>query len=451
MARTSGQSTDTPAGSFTHRPSGTRFVVEAGAVRSGGLVRGLPFFVGSGTAGRSFLTGHDGFLFLAPVTWYAQQRRWDVSPGYQQARDHLWTRPIEPNCLFCHSTRPQPIFGTQNRYADPPFLEGGIGCERCHGPGSAHVGGGPIVNPAKLAGPARSSICAQCHLAGKARINRPGKELAMYRPGERFSDYVSVFVASARGGRLRVTSHVEKLSQSACRDAASGPIECGACHQVHGDSAERASLVQRTCLECHSARLDPAHAARPSCAACHMPRVKASDANHGVFTDHSIPRVARPQVEEPRAPVLVPSEGFTSDDRMLGLAYAEVALESGEPFHRREALRLLRRALPEAAGDWNLLTRLAFLEEPDAALALYERSLAVRPRQPVALVNAGALHAARGNLPRAMEYWLRALSMNPGLSEASRNLATALRAAGRGDEAQRVLREAARFDPEVGR
>ncbi|MBL8234661.1 MAG: tetratricopeptide repeat protein, partial [Bryobacterales bacterium] len=99
--------------------------------------------------------------------------------------------------------------------------------------------------------------------------------------------------------------------------------------------------------------------------------------------------------------------------------------------------------------DWNLLTRLAYLEEPERALALYERSLKLRPQQPVALVNAGTILARQGRLAQAMEYWRRALAMNPGLTEASRNLAMALRAAGRRDEADQVLRNAKWFAPGV--
>lgn len=445
MSRTNGTLTQPlPAASFTARSTGLRFTIGGHQVRFGDATYPLRYFIGSGAAGISFLFQHDGFLFLAPLTYYTQSRQWDMSPGYQNARENLWNRPIEPNCLFCHATRPQPIYATQNRYADPPFLEPGIGCERCHGPGSDHATGiGPIVNPASLPPAQRDSICAQCHLTGKARIDKPGKELAMFRPGNNLSDFVSVFVDSdAAAVRLRVTSHGEKLAYSACRRKSGDALWCGSCHNIHGTVS-----VRLKCLECHEGKLPSPHAALPDCAGCHMPRTKAADANHGVFTDHSIPRRIRPPgVSKKRD--LVPFPGFSSDDRMLGLAYAEAALESNETSHRHEALRLLRQALPHYPADWNLLTRLAYLEAPGKALPLYQRSLAIRPHQPVALVNAGVILAQSGNLPLAMEYWRKALSMNPGLSEASRNLATALRATGRGEEANQVLGRAAPFSTE---
>jgi len=39
-----------------------------------------------------------------------------------------------------------------------------------------------MVNPAKLDAARRDSICEQCHLAGEARVEKPGKQLAVFRP-----------------------------------------------------------------------------------------------------------------------------------------------------------------------------------------------------------------------------------------------------------------------------
>ncbi|MBL8214792.1 MAG: tetratricopeptide repeat protein [Bryobacterales bacterium] len=453
MAQSSGTlTTDLPPGEVNHKPSHTRYRIEGRAVHFSSESRPLRYFIGSLAQGRSFLFESAGFLFLAPVTWYAERARWDMSPGFEQARLNLWNRPIEPNCLFCHSTRPQPIYGTQNRYADPPFAEAGIGCERCHGPGSDHAATrAPIVHPGKLAPAERDAICAQCHLTGLARIDRPGQQLAMYRPGLRLDTFVSVFVAANPQG-LRVTSHGETLAYSACRKSAGEKLWCGSCHDAHRvpAPADRQAWFRVRCLQCHAAKLPPEHAARAACIDCHMPRSQASDGNHGVFTDHTIPKTRPAKPAQPtRDRTLIPFPGFASDNRMLGLAYAEAALESNDTTQRRSALQLLRAALPSNPSDWNLLTRLAYLEEPATALPLYERSLQIKPQQPAALTNAGALHARQGDLPKAIEYWRRALAMNPGLTEASRNLATALEASGDTAAAREVLRQATLFAPGV--
>ena len=40
------------------------------------------FALGSGTRGVTFLIERGGFLFQSPIAWFAQERRWDISPGY---------------------------------------------------------------------------------------------------------------------------------------------------------------------------------------------------------------------------------------------------------------------------------------------------------------------------------------------------------------------------------
>jgi len=82
MARSSGNvDALLTAGEVRHRASGTRFVIDRQAVRFGAEARPLRYFLGSGAAGRSFLTERNGFLFLTPLTWYAATGHWDMSPG----------------------------------------------------------------------------------------------------------------------------------------------------------------------------------------------------------------------------------------------------------------------------------------------------------------------------------------------------------------------------------
>ena len=122
--------------------------------------RQLEYFVGSGAAARSYLLNVDGFLYEAPVAYYSKPASWNSAPGYAGFDYPYLTRPIQLGCLQCHSSMVQQIPGTQNRYQSPPFREGGVACERCHGPGSDHIATGkPMVNPAKLPAPERDSIC----------------------------------------------------------------------------------------------------------------------------------------------------------------------------------------------------------------------------------------------------------------------------------------------------
>ena len=138
MARSSGrvESLMAPA-SFT--AAGHRYrIADKRLLFDGGSVS-FDYFIGSNAAGRSYVHEREGYLFDLPVTWYTRRQAWDASPGYEKDTEIRLARPIEPSCLLCHSSRVRPVLGTQNRYGNPPFLENGVGCERCHGPGSDHA------------------------------------------------------------------------------------------------------------------------------------------------------------------------------------------------------------------------------------------------------------------------------------------------------------------------
>ncbi len=459
MAQSSGPVESLPPGMFRHDASGIEYHISGRSIafeRPRGIrgQREVQYYIGSGAAGRSYLFQQDGYLFQAPVTWYAQSRAWDISPGQEQDRRMRWTRPIETNCLYCHASRPRAIYGSQNCYDSPPFAEGGVACERCHGPAELHVkSGGPIVNPAKLPATERDDVCAQCHLTGEARINLTGKQLALYQPGATLGDYVSFFVYENIGRGLKATSHVEKLAGSRCKRQSGDRLWCGTCHNPHGtpSAAARASWYRQKCLGCHEA----GECTRgEDCVGCHMPRARVVGGGHGVLTDHSIPRRASEKAPARSTPGrrLVAWPGSASDARLLGLAYAEVALETGDPFHEKEAFRLLREALPSHSADSDLLTRLAWLYqkrgESERAAALYEAALKVDRNRTVAKVNLGTIYARAGHLQDAIELWHAALRDNPGLTEAAMNLAAAWRALRQEGKATAVLRELMRYDPE---
>ena len=59
-----------------------------------------------------------------------------------------------------------------------------------------------MINPAKLPPDRRDSICSQCHLSGDVRVMRPGANWQSFRPGDRLSDSVTVFVRS--GGSIPI-------------------------------------------------------------------------------------------------------------------------------------------------------------------------------------------------------------------------------------------------------
>lgn len=460
-------------GAFEHSPSGMRYRVyqkdgkaflnyqrmDESGVRG---TQELPFFVGSGRRGRSYLFSIDGFLYQSPASFYSQKNRWDMSPGYESSREMPFNRAITTSCLTCHASQIRAIKGTENRYDAMPFAQAGIGCERCHGPGSEHIKGkGPMINPGKLEAARRDSVCAQCHLSGEARINQPGKNAGMFRPGDLLSDYVLDYIYE--GGfnyAYKAISHVEALAQSRCKLAAGDRMSCLSCHDPHAlpPAEEKVAYFREKCLACHlqqkiSVDLKRHFDTQPDCRVCHMPAMPGLSIGHTTLTDHRILR--KPVIgESPIGPTarLIQFAAKQSDSRGLGLAYAELAARAGQPFYAAEAMRLLTAALPTCAKDAEVLTRLAYLHqmkgESEQAAALYESALQNDPHQTAAAVNLGVLYGQGGRLDRAIELWRQALATNPGLSEASINLAMALLARGDKPAAREALVRALRFDPD---
>jgi hypothetical protein len=407
MAQSSGPVESVPRGEFTasgqhYRVTANRLVFDQGSAP-------FDYFIGSGSHGHSYLFAREGYLFELPVTWYARTGTWDASPGYEHYSEPRLDRPVDTTCLWCHASQVRFVRGTQNRYADPPFADNGVGCERCHGPGSDHVRNpaARMVNPAALDAERRDSVCAQCHLTGVSRVTRAGRSFADFRPGDRLADYTTYFVWDAQNPDLKVASHVERLAASRCKTASGDALWCGTCHEPHTG----ANRTQTACLSCHA----QAHHADENCASCHMPKSAASDAGHGVFTDHSIPRrpgVARKTGTPRRLTVFLGA----ADDRALGIAKAEIG-DAG-------ARELLLKAQP---ADTEVRLRLAALErDPARAAALYESVLTSEPANTTALVNLGALDGQAGRTREAAALWQRALETNPALEGAALNLSRVL-------------------------
>ena len=431
MANSSGlvQSATEPTGGFFHAASGTLYGIVRSADRLviewNGHRKPLDFYIGSGRMGRSYGFAVDAYLYQAPVGYYANRRIWDIAPGYENDRQPDFNRPITAECLFCHTSGASIIPKTVNRVADLSALHG-ISCERCHGDASVHVShpqAGNVVNPNKLPFAERDSVCEQCHLAGEARIAQPGREIADFRPGQRLSSYVAVFVAPERPPGIRVNSHVEALAASRCRRVSGQKLWCGSCHDPHGAPAD----YREMCLGCHAARAcpklgsGPNHDA-PNCIACHMPKSRAYDGGHTVFTDHAIPR--RPANDAPKKVVPASLESYfpaytNSFDasRNLGIAWALVAESYRNPRLFERAWPLLRAAASRQPRDPTLYAKVAEALESASKISeaekAYRLSLDQEPGQVEVLLRLAALLERAGNVAEAVALRDRATAILP--------------------------------------
>jgi hypothetical protein len=461
--------------SFVHQSSGFRYQVSIGAfgfekpaTGTSGSKR-LAYAVGSGERAISYLIADDGFLFEAPIAYYMRSKVWGLAPGYERYSYPFLTRPIAPGCLACHASGLQADSGTLNRYGSPAFLEGGVGCERCHGNGERHIakmnsgnlaGGLEIVNPVRLPPANRDSICAQCHLSGDVRVMRSGADWQTFQPGARLSDSQTVFVRSGKPAGVTVTGHVENLASSACKRASGDKLWCGSCHDPHKvpGQAEAASWFRKQCLSCHAEKgcseTKQARAkANDNCITCHMPKSAATDAEHVVFTDHSIPRrpqgAARPRADAPGAELVAFDGRPSARDIALGYAFAALG-QNGEAYKGR-ARSLLEKAAAETPEDVDVLVSLAEIyrngDQGEAARSLYTRVLALDPGQLTALAGLGAIAMERSQYAEAIRLWNAALAKNSGLELVRLNLSLAQWKTGDRAGAEANLRKTLEINP----
>ena len=280
----------------------------------------IRWIVGTDVNGVSALIQHDNYIFEAPLSYYRETGAWGLSPGYERG-DLAFNRTVAPGCIFCHSGRPQPVPNTIGEYKTPAFTELSVGCENCHGPGSAHVqamgmgdsypkGKDPtIVNPGGIAPAMANDICMSCHQTGDIRLYQPGKDYLDFRPGQPLDRVMAILMLPPTRDNPPREDHVEhyySMILSKCyRASAILPSEkqmrCITCHDPHVQptSEEAPAYFNGKCLTCHTAqsckaptqlRAKTASATSPAdnCIGCHMQKRQGIAISHTSITNHRI-------------------------------------------------------------------------------------------------------------------------------------------------------------------
>jgi predicted CXXCH cytochrome family protein len=438
---------------FCHAPSGRhyevfrrdghifqrRYELDSQGNQANAFEQEATYAIGSGNHARSFLhRSSSGELTELPVTWYTQEGRWGMSPGYDNPTPPDFTRLADESCLFCHNGYPA---------ADGSLAEG-IDCQRCHGPGSRHVqlasgGKAPkqeirsaIVNPARLSLELQMDVCMQCHLETTSAelpgmIRRFEREPYSFRPGEKLGAYMVHFDQPAAAGRqdkFEIVSQAYRLRQSMCFRKSQGRLTCTGCHDPHHAPRGEAAVAQyrSRCLACHASVAGASHAnaSEADCVSCHMPRRRTEDAVHVVMTDHLISRnrpvqdVNKPLAERNesyRGPLVVYyPEDLADKDRAVYLGVASITSST----YRRDGISLLEHAV--------------------------QRGI---PAKAMAVLGEGYL--ADGSVQQAIDALSQAVAKDPSLRKARYHLGQALEAAGRMHEARSeyvtAIRTAAQF------
>ncbi|MDE3157384.1 MAG: cytochrome C [Acidobacteriota bacterium] len=248
--------------------------------------------------------------FPLPAQWDVTHKIWRpymVAPGtdwwvsYYPA-DNL-KRPTGPTCDGCHSVN-------YNIHTKTP-TEWNVGCEKCHGPGSAHVAQpsrANIVNPVRLDALRGSDTCIQCHSQGRPLTPviegkaydwpvgfQVGLDLADYWQLEDHKLGETTFThfpdGTAHKNRMQGNDFVTSVMYTR-------GLTCFSCHDVHGteNNADLLKPAQVLCLECHGPQSPNGphavaieqhthHKAGSSgneCVGCHMPRIETELADVNV-------------------------------------------------------------------------------------------------------------------------------------------------------------------------
>ncbi|WIM14101.1 tetratricopeptide repeat protein [Enhydrobacter sp.] len=250
------------------------------------------------------------------------QRWFDLYPGQKLAPgDPLHWTGIQQTanfmCIDCHVTDFRKGYDAAAGAYRSTWSEAGVGCEACHGPGSAHLANPQVKLPAHF--PPRSRDVWGTDPATRPDVPREGRTVEVescarcharrsqltdaYHAGQPFGDGFHATLLDR--GVYRVDGQMQdevfnygSFLQS--RMFAKG-VSCGDCHDPHTQKLRAEGNA--VCEQCHAAAKydsrahhfhDPASKAG-QCASCHMPVVTYMivDPRH----DHSF-RVPRPDLAD---------------------------------------------------------------------------------------------------------------------------------------------------------
>ncbi|KAA9340629.1 tetratricopeptide repeat protein [Adhaeribacter soli] len=294
----------------------------------------VDYVIGSGNQTRTYLYEINGYFYEMPLTWYVGKKIWDLSPGYENGHNTGFNRTIGQQCMECHNSGSQFVANSVNKFTTVGL---GISCEKCHGPGEAHVklmqAGSKesiknsidysIVNPRNLPVQLQFDVCRQCHLEG-ITVPKPNKNLVDFRPGMPLASFAEVFipVASMNTPEFGFASHAERLQQSPCFIGSGEKLTCNTCHDPHKALKGNSLLFyDEKCQGCHEPKklIDPHKNVKlegKNCVTCHMPKSGTTDIPHVSSTDHFIRKKPETQPITVSKNKLVSFKSFTSNENL---------------------------------------------------------------------------------------------------------------------------------------
>ena len=394
----------------------------AGKDTTHALVQKIDYIVGSGQHTNSHLFKQGNFIYQAPITFYTQEGKWDLPPGFENGNNARFSRAINSECMSCHNAMPIMKDASKYRFAQ---IGRGIDCERCHGPGELHVKkweneqtkmtgtDNSIVNPGNLPMDLQIDVCQRCHLQGN-NILQEGKKFTDFKPGMKLNQVFQIFLPEYQGEnpKFNMANHAERMQKSACfisSQQTAQPMTCITCHNPHvSHKAMGKNYFNNKCLECHNPnsslfsdeKLN--HLASSNCIDCHMPTSEARDIPHVTVHDHWIQ--SRPQKSTTNSKMVglkAINGGEVSSEKLI-LAYLTYYEKFDKnPFHLEKASNLLN-----TIDNTELLIHYQYLKENWAQIVELAQKIKPEKSKAWTAYRIGIAHQSLGNWVSSV-VWLK--------------------------------------------
>ena len=264
--------------------------------------------------------GNDAFADRSRKEWRDYHGDWFYNEQTRKLADPPAAKSFDKECASCHyngytltkTAAGNYKAGSANDRNGEKDIDGdgrpnelNMGCETCHGPGSAHNKAdeidmpATIVNPRKLAAERANMICGQCHSRPQGFLNNDqpvNKDHRMMLPGTARNVYLKEYTTredAAKADYWADGVHSKGHHQQ-YTDFIKSPkyrngtqlVSCADCHDVHGNARFAHQLKKdvksvEACTGCHVKGTDlklhvaektrcTAPVAALTCVSCHM-------------------------------------------------------------------------------------------------------------------------------------------------------------------------------------